>query len=137
MTLSDELAGAQRIFIDTAPFIYYLGAHPKFGPLIKEIVTEIQSGKLNAFSSVITLVEVLPKPVENGNEILAKQFSEFLESGENITLLDISAEIAKHAGMLRGRYASLRAMDAIQIASALKINTDLFITNDLKLKEGA
>jgi predicted nucleic acid-binding protein len=64
MTLSDELKQVQTIFLDTAPIIYYIEAHPQFGPLAKEIVNSFQSGSLTAFSSVITLVEVLPKPVQ-------------------------------------------------------------------------
>ena len=49
MTLSDELDQIQTVFIDTAPIIYYIEAHPRFGPLAKEIVSSFQSGKLIAF----------------------------------------------------------------------------------------
>ena len=135
MTLSDELDQIQTIFIDTAPIIYYIEAHPQFGPLAKEIVSSFQSGKLIAFSSVITLVEVLPKPVETGNEKLVKKFSDFLKAGRNISLLDISSDIAELAGKLRGRYTSLRALDAIQIAVSINVKADAFITNDVKLKQ--
>jgi len=41
---------------------------------------------MNAFSSVITLTEVLPKPIENGDEKLARKFAEFLKHGKNISL---------------------------------------------------
>lgn len=135
MTLSDELDKIQTVFIDTAPIIYYIEAHPQFGPLAKEIVSSFQSGKLIAFSSVITLVEVLPKPVEAGNEKLVKKFSDFLKAGRNISLLDISSDIAELAGKLRGRYTSLRALDAIQIAVSINVKADAFITNDVKLKQ--
>jgi predicted nucleic acid-binding protein len=135
MTLSDELKQVQTIFLDTAPIIYYIEAHPQFGPLAKEIVNSFQVGNLTAFSSVISLVEVLPKPVQTGNEKLVKKFSEFLRTGKNISLLDISSDIAESAGRLRGRYTSLRAMDAIQIAVAINVGADAFITNDLRLKQ--
>ena len=135
MILSDELKQVQTIFLDTAPIIYYIEAHPQFGPLAKEIVNSFQVGNLTAFSSVISLVEVLPKPVQTGNEKLVKKFSEFLRTGKNISLLDISSDIAESAGRLRGRYTSLRAMDAIQIAVAINVGADAFITNDLRLKQ--
>jgi predicted nucleic acid-binding protein len=134
MTLVDELDKIDSLFIDTAPIIYYIEAHPQFGPLVKEIVTSFQSGTIKAFSSVITLVEVLPKPIEAGNEKLAQEFSEFLKAGKNITLLEISTDIAESAGRLRGRYTFLRAMDAIQIAAGLEAKADAFITNDSKLR---
>jgi predicted nucleic acid-binding protein len=135
MILSDELKQVQTIFLDTAPIIYYIEAHPQFGPLAKEIVNSFQVGNLTAFSSVISLVEVLPKPVQTGNEKLVKKFSEFLRTGKNISLLDISSDIAESAGRLRGRYTSLRAMDAIQIAVAINVGADAFITNDVRLKQ--
>jgi predicted nucleic acid-binding protein len=77
----------------------------------------------------------LPKPVEAGNEKLVKKFSDFLKAGRNISLLDISSDIAELAGKLRGRYTSLRALDAIQIAVSINVKADAFITNDVKLKQ--
>ena len=135
MNLSDEIDRFQTIFIDTAPIIYYIEAHPQFGPLAKKVVDSFRSGRLIALSSVITLVEVLPKPVESGNDELAKKFSNFLKTGKNIKLLEISANIAELAGNLRGRYPSLKAMDAIQIAVSIDAGADAFITNDVKLNQ--
>jgi predicted nucleic acid-binding protein len=135
MTLSDELVQINTIFIDTAPVIYYIEAHPQFGPLTKEVVTAFQSGNLNAFSSVITLTEVLPKPIEAGNEKLARKFAEFLKYGKNLSLIEISAGIAERAGRLRGQYVGLRTVDAIQLSAAIDVGADGFLTNDKKLKQ--
>lgn len=135
MTLSEQLKQFDAIFIDTAPIIYYIEAHPLFGPLAKAVVNAFQSGKLTAFSSVITLVEVLPKPIETGNTQLADKFTSFLKHGKNIRLMEISETIAERAGKLRGQYPSIRAMDAIQLAVALETSVDAFITNDKKLKQ--
>ncbi|HAK60148.1 MAG TPA: hypothetical protein DCO77_07160 [Nitrospiraceae bacterium] len=135
MTIADELTRLSSVFIDTAPIIYYIEAHPLFGPPTKEIVETLPSRNISAYSSVVTLTEVLPKPIETGNEILAKKFVEYLEHGAHLTLLEITTDIAKEAGTLRGHYADLRALDAIQIATALDIKADAFLTNDKKLKK--
>lgn len=135
MTLSGELARINTIFIDTSPVIYFIEAHPQFGPLAKEIVTAFQSGNLNAFSSVITLTEVLPKPIESGDEKLARKFAEFLKHGKNLTMIEISEKIAESAGKLRGRYPFLKSIDAIQISAAIDVGADAFLTNDIKLKQ--
>src|SRR3990167_1811219 len=119
MTLSDELDQINTIFIDTAPIIYYIEAHSRFGALAKEVVNSFQSGKLSAFSSVITLTEVLSKPIEAGDEKLARKFAEFLKHGRNLSLIEISADIAERAGILRGHYPSLKTIDAIQISAAI------------------
>jgi len=50
-------------------------------------------------------------------------------------LLEISSDMAELAGKLRGRYTSLRALDAIKIAVSINIKADAFITNDVKLKQ--
>ncbi len=135
MTLLEKLTNVNSIFIDTAPVIYYIEAHPQFSPLIREIINIVQAQELDAFTSVITLVEVLPKPIELGQKALGKKFSNFLRYGKHITLLEISADIAEMAGKLRGNYPSLRTMDAIQISVALEIGADAFLTNDIKLKQ--
>ena len=114
MTLSHALRQINTIFVDTAPIIYYIEAHPHFGPLAKEVVNAFQSGVLIAFSSVITLAEVLPKPIRMGREDLARKFAEFLRKGKNLHLIEISADIAEKAGQLRGKYPVLRALDGLR-----------------------
>lgn len=135
VTLSDKLTQINTIFIDTAPIIYFIEAHPEFGPLAKEVVEAFQTGKVNAFSSVITLTEVLSKPVEIGDEKLAREFSDFLKHGKNLKLIEISMHIAEIAGKLRGQYLGLKTVDAIQLAVAIDIGVDAFLTNDEKLKQ--
>lgn len=135
MTISDELEQINTIFIDTAPVIYYIEAHPEFGPLVKEVVNSFQSEKLIAFSSVITLTEVLSKPVEAGDEKLAKKFAEFLKHGRNLNLIEISVGIAEKAGRLRGQYPALKTIDSIQLSTAVDVGADVFLTNDKKLKK--
>jgi predicted nucleic acid-binding protein len=133
VTLSEELSLINSIFIDTAPVIYYIEAHPQFGPLVKEVVNAFQSRNLSAYSSVITLVEVLPKPTESGDERLTRKFAEFLKHGRNLIMIEISERIAEAAGKLRGRYPFLKTVDAIQLATALDLGAEAFLTNDEKL----
>jgi len=90
---------------------------------------------LIAFTSVVTLAEVLPKPIQMGREGLAARFAEFLKRGRNLNLVEISADAAEQAGRLRGKYPSLKALDAIQLSVALEVDADAFLTNDKKLKQ--
>ena len=135
MTIAHELNQINAVFIDTAPFIYYIEAHPQFGLLAKEVVDSFQSGRITAFTSVITITEVLSKPIERGDEKLARKFAEFLKHGRNLNLIEISTTIAERAGELRGQYPDLRTIDAIQIATAIDVGADAFLTNDRKLKQ--
>jgi predicted nucleic acid-binding protein len=133
VTLSEELSLINSIFIDTAPVIYYIEAHPQFGPLVKEVVNAFQSRNLSAYSSVITLAEVLPKPTKSGDERLTRKFAEFLKHGRNLIMIEISERIAEAAGKLRGRYSFLKTVDAIQLAAALDLGAEAFLTNDERL----
>lgn len=135
MSLSEELTRISSIFLDTAPIIYYIEAHPDFGPLAREVVTAFQSGNLTAYSSVITLTEVLPKPIESGDDKLARKFADFLKHGKHLSMIEISEGIADAAGKLRGRYPVLKSIDALQIAAALEIGAEVFLTNDMKLRQ--
>ena len=92
MNLRERLKEMSSVFIDTAPIIYYIEAHTDYGPLVSEVVSDFQPGRLIAYSSVITIVEILPKPIANADAQLAEQFSNFLSSGRGITTLDITSE---------------------------------------------
>jgi len=135
LKISKELSKFKSVFIDTAPIIYYIEAHSKFGPITKELVKLFQSGEIIAFTSVITLAEVLPKPIELGRRELADRFANFLKKGKNINMIDVTVEAADIAGRLKGKHKFLNTMDAIQIGSAINTEADVFITNDLSLKK--
>ncbi len=133
MNLLEKLEKVDTIFLDTAPIIYYIEAHPQYGHLMRDIVNSFQKGEVTAYSSVITLAEVLPKPIKNECYDLAEQFIKFLKYGINFYMIDITADISEKAGKLRGYYPSLKAFDALQLAAAIVKGTQLFITNDKKL----
>jgi predicted nucleic acid-binding protein len=134
MTLSERLETIQTLFFDTAPIIYYIEAHPLFGPVVKEAVHKIQQHKLLALSSVLTLTEVLPKPVQLGKQFVAQKFVEFLSNDRNLRLVEIKVDIARQAGYLRGKYPALRTLDALQISASIAVNADAFLTNDHRLR---
>jgi predicted nucleic acid-binding protein len=133
MIFSEALGEIKTIFLDTAPVIYFIEAHHQFGPLVKQVVELMNENRIQAFTSVLTLSEVLPKPVETGNDELVEKFKTYLKSGPNLTLLSIGEAIGETAGVLRGKYPYLKTVDAIQIAAALDANADVFLTNDKKL----
>lgn len=135
MSFADLLAGKKSIFFDTAPIIYFIEAHPNYGSIMGELLTQIHSNEIKTFTSVITIAEVLPRPISQNREELATLFLDFIQKSEFINLLSITPGIAEKAGRLRGENNSLRALDALQIAAAMDADCDLFVTNDIKLKK--
>jgi len=135
MILSEALGKIKTIFLNTAPIIYFIEAHHEFGPLVKQVVELMNANRIQAFTSVLTLSEVLPKPVETGNDELAEKFKTYLKNGPNLTLLPIGETIGETAGALRGKYPYLKTVDAVQIAAALDAGAEAFLTNDKKLSK--
>ena len=133
MTISKALEEIQTVFLDTAPVIYFIEAHPQFGPLVKKVVELMNENRIHAFTSVLTLAEVLSKPVETKNAALIEKFKIYLKNGQNLILLPITEIISESAGVLRGKYPHLKTVDAVQIAAALDVGADAFLTNDKKL----
>ena len=135
MGLSEEVEKLDSIFIDTAPIIYHIEAHPLFGLLMRKIVDILETKNIGAFSSVVTITEVLPKPVRAGRRDLVEKFISFLRYSGSLELIDISANVAEKAGELRGRYEFLKTLDALQLSAALEGGAEAFLTNDRKLKQ--
>jgi len=52
-----------------------------------------------------------------------------------LLIINIDQEIAIKASQLRAKYSFLKGLDALQIATALVSDCDLFITNDVKLSK--
>ena len=134
MTPQEELDSIRSIFIDTAPVIYFIEGHPTYGPISKKILEHFVNRNIQPFSSVLTLTEVLVKPVQAQNLDLARSFSDFIRSDFNFKLIDVNETIAEIAGYLRGNQQFLKTIDALQIASAIHMGAEVFLTNDEKLR---
>ncbi|OQY52343.1 MAG: PIN domain nuclease [Candidatus Parabeggiatoa sp. nov. 2] len=127
----DALQG-QVIALDTAPLIYFLEEHPTYLPIIDPFFKKLDKGSIRVVTSVITLSEVLVKPLREGDTQLAQQYRDILLNIEGLTTVEISVAIAEKVAQLRSQY-SLRTPDAIQIATALQSGATALLTNDIRL----
>jgi predicted nucleic acid-binding protein len=81
----------------------------------------------------VTLLEVLVKPLQQGQKAIAEQYRDILTTAPGIELFDVTSVIAEQAALLRAKY-SLRTPDAIQVATCIELRADYFLTNDNRLK---
>jgi predicted nucleic acid-binding protein len=133
MTLDDALNGVTKLGFDTPPFIYFVERHPAYVDVVREVIRRVDSGIISGCASVVTLTEVLTQPKRLGNTALEVSYRDLLLQSRNFTLVTIDAVIAERAADLRARY-SLRTPDALQIAAALSVACEAFLTNDTTLK---
>jgi predicted nucleic acid-binding protein len=125
LTLSD-LPRDALILIDSAPIIYFLEAHPKFGPRFKPLFEAHETGRLRFAVTTITIAEVLTGPLQAGDDALARRYRAILESWQPVAL---DVDVAENAARLRASLR-LKLADAVQAASALAINAAALVTHD-------
>lgn len=128
------LINGKLIAFDTAPLIYYIEEHPDYLPLADELFTAFDNGAAQAVTSVLTLQEVLVKPLREGRADLADSYRQVLTNSANVTLEVIDESICESAAQLRARHAWLRTPDALQIATAIRYRAEVMVTNDERWK---
>jgi predicted nucleic acid-binding protein len=131
--LDEALAGVKVLGFDTSPFIYFIERHPGYLDVVREVIRRVNGGAVTGYSSVVTLIEVLTQPKRLGNLAIEREYRDLLLHSRHFELIGIDTPMAELAAALRARYA-LRTPDALQIAAALHVGCQAFLTNDLTLK---
>ncbi len=75
MELKQILKG-KSIFIDTAPFIYFIEKNNRYHQLVKQVFTLLDNRQTKGITSTITLLEVLVLPLKGGKQKTAAQYKE-------------------------------------------------------------
>ncbi len=128
LTVESTLPDGATVLVDTKPIIYVLEGNAlakKFEP----IFNEIDSGRLQAIVTPITLAEVMTGPLRTGNEALAERYRNVLTHAAGWTLREIDGEISVLAARLRVQH-KLKLPDAFQLAVALHDNCHALVTHD-------
>jgi predicted nucleic acid-binding protein len=120
-----------RIFWDTNLFIYLFEDYGDFSRAAAELRTKMLERGDQLFTSALTLGEILVKPTEKGDTELCGKYEEAIAATSIVIPFDVRAARI-YASIRCDR--SLRAPDAVQLASAASAGVDLFITNDARLQ---
>lgn len=125
--------GAGPLALDTVAFIYFIEEHPRFLPALDPVFAAIDSGRLRAVTSILTLLEVLVIPYRASNVSLAERYEQVLTRSRGLHLIDIDRGQLRAAAQLRAVHAALRTPDAFQVSAALSGGCSAFLTNDRDL----
>lgn len=126
-------AERQRIFaLDTNIFIYHFEENPEFVSFTEDLFEKIESGRVRAVTSVLTLHEILTGARKAGDERLVVLYRDLLGSFPNLHIIPFDADVAEISSDLRARYG-IPTPDAIQIATAIHQKAETFISNDARL----
>jgi predicted nucleic acid-binding protein len=131
--LEERLKNVRRIFLDTAPVIYYVEKNTGYLGLVEDVFNRIDEGLLTAVTSPITLAECLIHPYRLGLTQLQIDFYELIVNAGNTLFTPIDNAISQKAAQLRAA-RNISLTDAFQLSSALAAGCEAFLTNDLGIK---
>jgi predicted nucleic acid-binding protein len=133
MSIEHRLPTVKRLFLDTAPIIYFVEKNEKHLPSLRAVFDAIDQAAMVAVTSPITLAECLVVPYRDRQSELAQAFHDLIVNGNNTDFVLVDDGIARKAAELRAKY-NLTLTDTIQVATALSSECDGFLTNDIALK---
>lgn len=123
-----------KIYIDTAPFIYYLEKNSLYFEKIRIFFMQCYNKKTSLVTASVTFEEYCVYPLSTGNNQAILNFEKFID-GMNIQVIPIEKKIAFEAAKIRSKYQNLKALDAIHLATAILSDCKFFLTNDKQLRQ--
>ena len=129
MTLLARLREAGRVFLDTAPLIYFVEGHPRYSELLTGVFKAIDDGEIAAVVSPVTLAASLVQPFRAGRADFAAEFTARIVRGANTQFLQVDSAAVTSAARLRAQY-NFTLTDAIQLALATDAGCRVLLTND-------
>lgn len=117
----------KRIYLDACILIYLIEKHPEYHPTIKTRLTNLPEYQLAV--SPLLRMEVLVKPLQDGNMLLKQRYEDFLAQQ---IWLPIPETIYEQALQLRATHR-LKTPDALHLAIARYHGCTDFWTNDDRL----
>ena len=124
----------EKVFFDTAPFIYLIENHSDYYAKVEQFFVKAEEDNWELMTSVLSIAEFGVKPEKEGRQDLIIDLDNLLIDF-HFQVVNINIDIARQSYQLRAKYNALKAMDSIQLATAIKMGCSYFFTNDKKLKK--
>ncbi|MFY9949977.1 MAG: PIN domain-containing protein [Candidatus Sulfotelmatobacter sp.] len=119
----------RSIAVDTSCFIYQIQEHPMYVALTDAVFRWIEEPRHQAFTSTITMTELLVHGYREDDRQKIDSFYGLLSLYPNLHWIPLHLETADAVARIRAKY-KLRTPDAIQAATALRLGATGFVTND-------
>jgi predicted nucleic acid-binding protein len=122
------------VYVDTSTVIYFIEHIEPYYSASLPLWDALDASQQAVVSSELTLLEVLVKPLRDGNHALVALFRHFLLTTAGLDCIPINRTTLESAAALRAGY-SLKTPDAIHAACALDRGCTLFETNDVAFRK--
>jgi predicted nucleic acid-binding protein len=117
------------VYVDTNSVIYLIERIEPYFSASGPLWAALNAGTQSVVTSQLTLLEVLVKPLRDGNAPIAGLFQRTLLGTAGLTCMPISLSILEKAARLRAAH-NLKTPDAIHAATGLEAGCAMFVTND-------
>ena len=131
--MAGRLAVQGRLYLDTNILIYFVEGHPTFSHVLSTLFDAIESGRIEAVTSELTLAEVLVKPLAEGRSAVADVYRQMFDPAAKIKALPIERPTLLLSAEIRARHGG-RAFDAIHVASAIRSECRCLSTEDTGMR---
>ena len=105
-----------RIYVDTAPFIYFLEKSALYFDVARSFFIDCKNQSFKLFTSTVTIEEFCVYPLSHNDRQAIVNFETFL-NGMNIDVVPVDKNIALKAAEIRAKYTGFKALDAIHLAT--------------------
>lgn len=124
---------SQVISLDSNIFIRALDNPTILGEKSRQLIEQIKQVSPTIFISTMLIEEFFVRVYKEKRDEEIENYLNFITLGGICTIIDISQQIALLAAKLRAQHPSLRAPDAIHLASAIESQAKIFFTTDRRL----
>ena len=117
-----------RIYLDSAPVIYLV---EQVAPFHQRLISRLAPPETVLLTSELTRLECRVKPLRLNDQTLLADYDEYFQRGFE-QVVELTRKVIDQATWLRAHY-QFKTPDALQLASALTLQCDVFLTNDYHL----
>jgi predicted nucleic acid-binding protein len=128
-----DLGGIKRVYIDSNIFIYFAEFKNPLGDVVRAQVDAIIDMGHEIIVSRLALLECIYKPARDGDLELVALYRFMLTESPEIDMVELEDNILDAAATKGGRLG-LKLQDAIHYFTALYMDCDVFLTNDVRFK---
>lgn len=122
-----------KLFLDACTVIYLIESQQQLGNKTRIVVTQALQNKAQLIISRLSFLECRVLPLKTKDDDLLLRYNQFFKLPD-LQIVELTADVINLATDLKVNYpSSLRTPDALQLACALKANSDTFLTGDKKL----
>jgi len=134
--LRDALRGRSLVHLDASVLALHAAGRREALPLTRALFAALASGDLRAQTSALSVYQILVEAYRRNEAETAERAERLLGSIPGLAIVPVTPRIARQSAQVRAQLGG-RPERAIQIATALSEQADLFLTQRSSLRRVA